>query len=93
MTTKSFRSLALWWLVIAFFAIGCRNSKHDAADLGPPDLESSKAALIASLNAWKADQRASGVIDRVETVDRHCRRGTDRTALARVRGAGAAHGC
>jgi hypothetical protein len=62
MATKRSRRPALRWLVVAFMAIACGRSKHDAVELGPPDLESSKAALVASLNAWKADQRASGVM-------------------------------
>jgi hypothetical protein len=62
MTKKRSRRLALRWLVVAWLASGCGSSKHDPVDLGPPDLEASKAALVASLDAWKADQRGSGVM-------------------------------
>ena len=62
MTTKRFRCLALGWLVVASVVAGCGDSNHGSTELGPPDLESSKAALVKSLDAWKADQRGSGVI-------------------------------
>jgi hypothetical protein len=62
MTTKRSRRLAPGWLVVALLATGCGSRKHDPVELGPPDLESSTAALVASLDAWKADRRASGVM-------------------------------
>jgi hypothetical protein len=50
------------WLTIAFFAVGCGDAQRGPADLDAPGLESSKAALVASLEAWKANHRASGVL-------------------------------
>ena len=59
---EQYRCLALGSLVAAFMAIGCGHSKRESVELGPPDLKSSRSALVASLDAWKADQRSSGVI-------------------------------
>ena len=61
MTKNRSRRLVFGWLVVASLATGCGSSKHDALELSPPDLEASKAALVASLDAWRANQRASGV--------------------------------
>jgi hypothetical protein len=55
---------SLLWLTIASFSAGCGGAQRVPTDLRPPDLESSKSALIASLEAWKADHRASGVLIR-----------------------------
>ncbi len=62
MTTKRKRCLTRGWLVAAFLVIGCEDPKRDVANLGPPDLESARAALVKSLDAWKSDQRATGVM-------------------------------
>ncbi len=52
----------LSWLAMAAIATGCDPARREAVDLAPPDLASSEAALVASLDAWKADRRASGVL-------------------------------
>jgi hypothetical protein len=41
---------------------GCRDAAEKPVELGVPGYAASKAALIASLNAWKANHRESGVI-------------------------------
>lgn len=50
------------WLSIAIFAAGCGCAQRGPADFSAPDLESSKTALVASLDAWKGDRRSSGVL-------------------------------
>lgn len=62
MTMDRSSRVALRWLVVAMIAIGCGDTRRDSMDLAPPDLASSNAALVASLEAWKADRRASGVL-------------------------------
>ncbi len=52
----------LRWLAIASFAAGCGDAPRGPAEFVAPGLESSKAALVASLDAWKADRRTSGVM-------------------------------
>ena len=51
-----------WWLAIASVAVGCGDSRQGTPDIQVPSLESSKAALVTSLEAWKADHRVSGVL-------------------------------
>jgi hypothetical protein len=53
---------SLLWLAVASFAAGCGDAPRGSADLDAPDLDSSKTALVASLDAWKADRRSSGVL-------------------------------
>ena len=60
MTSRRSIRLVLPWAVAA--AIGCGDGGRTPAGLAPPDLASSRAALAASLDAWKADDRASGVL-------------------------------
>ncbi len=60
--TRNRAGRSLLWLTIASFAAGCVDAPRGPADFDAPDLESSKAALVASLDAWKADRRASGVL-------------------------------
>ena len=60
-TRRSSRS-SLAWLIVGLFAIGCADSGRDGVDLAVPDLSPSRAALAASLDAWKAGRRASGVL-------------------------------
>lgn len=60
--TRNRTGRSLLWLAIASFAAGCGDAQRGPADLAIPDLESSRTALIASLDAWKADRRASGVL-------------------------------
>ena len=55
------RSTPLWALA-ASFAAGCGGGGWGSADLAPPDVRSSTAALVTSLDAWKGDRRASGVL-------------------------------
>src|SRR4051794_4389044 len=52
----------LRWLAIASFAAGCGEAQRGPAEFVAPGVESSKAALVASLDAWKADHRASGIV-------------------------------
>jgi hypothetical protein len=60
--TRNRTARSLLWSSIATFAAGCGDGRRGPADLAAPDLESSKAALVASLDAWKAERRASGVL-------------------------------
>ncbi len=54
--------LPLCWLVVSALAAGCGDAQHGAAEIFAPDIETSKAALISSLDAWKADRQTSGVL-------------------------------
>jgi hypothetical protein len=60
--TRNRTGRSLLWLAIASCAAGCGDARRGPADLDAPDLESSKTALVASLEAWKADRRSSGVL-------------------------------
>jgi hypothetical protein len=62
MTNYRARRTALGWLAVASLAAGCETAPQGPPDLGPPGLEPSKAALVASLDAWKADRRETGVL-------------------------------
>ena len=62
MTTRSSSSLMVCWLVVATMPTGCGGTGRDSADLVPPDLAASNAALVVALDAWKADRRTSGVL-------------------------------
>jgi hypothetical protein len=53
---------SLSWLVITALAAGCGDAQRGSADIAAPGIESSKAALVASLDAWKADRRTTGVL-------------------------------
>jgi hypothetical protein len=50
------------WLMVAALAAGCGDARQGAVEIPPPDIETSKAALISSLDAWKADRQTSGVL-------------------------------
>jgi hypothetical protein len=52
----------LGWLAVASFVAGCGDARRGPEEFVAPCLESAKAALVASLDAWKADRRASGVM-------------------------------
>jgi hypothetical protein len=52
----------LRWLAIAALAAGCGGTPQGPPDFEAPGLESAKAALTTSLDAWKAGRRDSGVL-------------------------------
>ena len=54
--------LALCWLAVASIPAGCDAARRGPADLAPPDPAPARAALVAALDAWKGDRRASGVL-------------------------------
>ncbi len=58
--TRSSRPLC--WLAIAWVAAGCQPAPSGPAELEAPGLEPARAVLIASLDAWKAGRRTSGVV-------------------------------
>lgn len=63
MTMNGTRRLPLCWLLsAAVFGAGCEKTPRGPADLNAPGLEASKAALTASLEAWKGNRRESGVM-------------------------------
>jgi hypothetical protein len=62
MTTRTRSGRSLLWLTASCLAAGCGGAPGGAADLGVPGLEPSKAALAASLDAWRDGRRGSGVL-------------------------------
>jgi hypothetical protein len=52
----------LRWFVAASITAGCGGTRREPAELGPPDVVTSRAALVASLDTWRADQRGTGVV-------------------------------
>jgi hypothetical protein len=52
----------LLWLALGCAAAGCGDAPRGPVEFVAPGIESAKAALVASLDAWKADRRASGVM-------------------------------
>lgn len=61
-TRKRSRRWMLRWLAVAGLAAGCGHARRGSDEIAVPGLEASKAALVAALEAWKADRRASGVL-------------------------------
>jgi hypothetical protein len=52
----------LRWLAVASVAAGCGDAPKGPPEFVAPDLQPSKAALVASLDAWKGGRRDSGVV-------------------------------
>ena len=53
----------LRWIALACVAAGCGDAPpRGPVELVAPELESAKSALVASLDAWKANRRESGVM-------------------------------
>jgi hypothetical protein len=62
MTIHMMRRPSLCGLLATAFLVGCGAAERGSAGLTVPDLGPAQAALVASLDAWKADLRGSGVV-------------------------------
>jgi hypothetical protein len=56
------RRKILGLLATAALATGCHGADRGPADFNAPELGPARAALVASLDAWKAGRRESGVL-------------------------------
>jgi hypothetical protein len=62
MKINAMRRPPLRGLLATAFLVGCGAAEHGSDALTVPDIGPARAALVASLDAWKADTRGSGVV-------------------------------